>query len=71
MADYFTREITQRLTNGSWAQVGAFAGNACVVYARPNVYNGQKTMWEKPWTSRDLETCAWIDNVSLSQIDCL
>ena len=57
---------------GNVAKVTPLTGNACVAYSRLNVPNGQKIMWEKPWTSQLLASRPWIDDVDLSQgVDCL
>lgn len=68
---FYSRNDTETNEDGSLAQVGPLAGNACAAYARLNVHNGQKIMWERSWTGQDLSTRPWIDNVTLSQVDCL
>jgi hypothetical protein len=47
-------------------------GNAAIGYARLNVKDGQKKMWDQPWTREDVESRPWIDGVGLEQdVDCL
>ena len=49
-----------------------FTGNAAIGYSRLNVPNGQRLMWEDPWTTDTLKERPFIDNVSLEQgIDIL
>ncbi|KAH6707917.1 hypothetical protein BKA61DRAFT_697743 [Leptodontidium sp. MPI-SDFR-AT-0119] len=43
-----------------------FSGNAGIAYSRLNVPNGQKLIWEQPWTKEVLETRPWIDGVTLN-----
>ncbi|KAJ7605056.1 hypothetical protein DFH06DRAFT_1275649 [Mycena polygramma] len=35
---------------GNWTRMDPYTGNAAIGYARLNVYDGQKKMWEAPWT---------------------
>ncbi|GKZ27633.1 hypothetical protein AbraCBS73388_005159 [Aspergillus brasiliensis] len=44
-----------------------FTGNAAIGYARLNVNDGQKIMWDRPWTRDILAKRPWIDGVDLSQ----
>jgi hypothetical protein len=49
-----------------------FSGNAAIGYARLNVPDGQKKMWEQPWASEHLAKRPWIDGIDLAQnVDCL
>lgn len=36
--------------DGNWVAMDPYTGNAAVAYGRLNVRDGQKKMWEKPWT---------------------
>ena len=57
---------------GNQAELGTLAANACIPYARLNVRDGQKTMFERPWTRELLATRPFVDDVRLDQgIDCL
>jgi len=42
------------------------SGNSGIGYARLNVENGQKMMWEKPWTREVLASRPWVDGVGLA-----
>ncbi|KAM5350938.1 hypothetical protein ACJ41O_003661 [Fusarium nematophilum] len=69
---FYPRDDSHTDEDGNLIQVSPLAGNACVAYARLNVPNGQKIMWEKPWTSHLLARRPWIDGVDLAQgVDCL
>lgn len=69
---FYPRDDTQVDEDGCWAAVGTFAGNACAAYARLNVPDGQKIMWEEPWTSQYLSGRPFISGVELSQgVDCM
>lgn len=41
------------------------SGNSGIGYARLNVENGQKQMWENPWTHETLMLRPWIDDIVL------
>lgn len=43
-----------------------FTGNGAIGYARLNVEDGQKKMWEKPWTSETLRQRPYVDGVTLA-----
>lgn len=58
--------------SGEWTHVDPFSGNAAIGYARLNVPNGQKIMYEKPWDREYVASQPWIDGLDLGQgIDCL
>lgn len=42
------------------------SGNAGIGYARLNVEDGQKIMWEKPWTRQILASRPFVDKVSFA-----
>lgn len=44
----------------------SLSGNAGIPYARLNVFDGQRKMYEKPWTKEHFSTYPFIDNVDLS-----
>ncbi len=48
-----------RLTN-----VGPHSGNSGIPYSRLNVENGQKLIWEKPWTREIVDERPWIDGIT-------
>jgi hypothetical protein len=52
--------------------VDPYTGNAAIGYARLNVENGQKMMWERPWTAKVLAGRPWVEGVKLgSGVDFL
>ncbi|MBA7493155.1 hypothetical protein ES702_03711 [subsurface metagenome] len=42
------------------------SGNAMIGYARLNVKDGQKKMWEQPWTTEMLAKRPWVDGVGFA-----
>jgi hypothetical protein len=57
---------------GNYTYVDPYTGNAAIGYARLNVKDGQKKMWDHPWTKDELEKRPWIGDVGLEQdVDCL
>ncbi|VUC31003.1 unnamed protein product [Clonostachys rosea] len=58
--------------SGNVAKITPLAGNACIAYSRLNVPNGQKLMWDNPWTSKLLASRPSIHGFDLSEgVDCL
>ena len=58
--------------DGNFTFVDAYTGNAGIGYARLNVKEGQKKMWERPWTQDDVKKRPWVDGFDLGQdVDCL
>lgn len=49
-----------------WTGMDPFTGNAAIGYARLNVADGQKKIYEAPWTRQDLASRPWVDGVDLS-----
>ncbi|KAK5722848.1 hypothetical protein LTR17_014234 [Elasticomyces elasticus] len=50
-----------------WTHMDPFTGNAAIAYARLNVEDGQKKMWEQPWTNEVLSKRPYVDGVELGQ----
>lgn len=50
---------------GQYVHMDPHSGNSCIGYARLNVENGQKIMWEKPWTREELRSRPYVDGCSL------
>ncbi|KAJ4263307.1 hypothetical protein NW762_006125 [Fusarium torreyae] len=44
----------------------SLSGNAGIPYARLNIFDGQRKMYEKPWTKEHFSTYPFIENVDLS-----
>jgi hypothetical protein len=60
---FFPRCDEREDEEGNWTFVDPFTGNAAIGYARLNVKDGQKGMWEKPWTRKEVEGRPWVDGV--------
>ncbi|KAK1623689.1 hypothetical protein BDP81DRAFT_331377 [Colletotrichum phormii] len=68
----YARNNNRANENGECFHMDPFTGNAALGYARLNVKDGQKIMWEKPWTRETLASKPWVDGISLEQnVDCL
>ncbi|KEF59604.1 uncharacterized protein A1O9_04450 [Exophiala aquamarina CBS 119918] len=64
---FYPRQDTLLSENGDWDYMDPYTGNTSIGYARLNVVDGQKKMFEKPWTSESLAQAPYVDNVDLSQ----
>ncbi|KAH7384026.1 hypothetical protein DE146DRAFT_681129 [Phaeosphaeria sp. MPI-PUGE-AT-0046c] len=55
-----------RLCDENWnlTHIEPHSGHSGIGYARLNVPNGQKMMWEKPWTRDILKNRPWLDGDS-------
>lgn len=57
---------------GNYIYVDPYTGNAAIGYARLNVKDGQKKMWDHPWTKEELEVRPWIGDIGFDHdVDCL
>ncbi|KAF2149458.1 hypothetical protein K461DRAFT_260931 [Myriangium duriaei CBS 260.36] len=63
---YYPRN--SQLMDGDWnlTHIEPHSGNSGIGYARLNVEDGQRAMWEKPWTRDMLASRPWIDGDDLS-----
>lgn len=69
---YPRNDVQDPATEARWTHMDPFSGNAGIGYARLNVPEGQRIMWENPWTREELASSPWIDGVGLgSGVDCL
>ena len=57
-----------RLADEEWnlLHMEPHSGNSGIGYARLNVENGQKMIWEQPWTRDLLQSRPWVDGVSFA-----
>ncbi|CAG9978193.1 unnamed protein product [Clonostachys byssicola] len=55
-----------RSSNNSCVDMDRFTGNAAIAYARLNVPQGQRKMYENPWGNEHFANYPFIDNVDLS-----
>jgi hypothetical protein len=51
---------------GEYVHVDPHSGNSGMAYSRLNVENGQKIMWEKPWTREQLRSRPRVEGVTLA-----
>ncbi|KAK2783107.1 Oligosaccharide translocation protein rft1 [Onygenales sp. PD_12] len=58
---YYPRQDKVVDEQGAWTFVDPFSGNAAIGYARLNVEDGQRGMWEAPWTGEVLGGRPWVD----------
>ncbi|OJD26917.1 hypothetical protein ACJ73_01694 [Blastomyces percursus] len=69
---YYPRQDTVLNEVGEWTFLDPFSGNATIGYARLNVEDGQRKMWETPWTTEVLAGRPWADGLDLGHgVDCL
>lgn len=69
---FYPRNDQATDSEGSRTHMDPFTGNAAIGYARLNVEDGQKKMWEQPWTKEYLATQPWVDGLDFNQgVDCL
>jgi hypothetical protein len=69
---YYARCDTGWNKDGNYTYVEPYTENAAIGYARLNVKDGQKKMWDRPWTKEEVDNRPWIDGVGLEQdVDCL
>ena len=64
---YYPRSENAYDEAGNYTFGDPFTGNAALGYARLNVSDGQRKMWERPWTGEDVQKRAWIDGLDLGQ----
>ncbi|WYZ44936.1 hypothetical protein EsH8_VIII_000252 [Colletotrichum jinshuiense] len=62
---YYPRNDKRFDDNLDWTHMDPFSGNAAIGYARLNVEDGQKIMWERPWTADDVSSRPFVDGVTL------
>ncbi|CAO2650781.1 Nn.00g020730.m01.CDS01 [Neocucurbitaria sp. VM-36] len=52
--------------DGNWTIADPFTGNGAIGYARLNVFDGQKKMWEHAWTPEHVSSYPYVDTVNLA-----
>ena len=60
---YYPRHDEKYDSDGNWKFVDPVTGNACIGYARLNVPDGQKIMWEKAWTPEQVQRSPAVEGV--------
>ncbi|KAF9895002.1 hypothetical protein FE257_004626 [Aspergillus nanangensis] len=69
---YYSPSKEKSDTKGNWLMVEPYTGNAAIGYARLNVLDGQRKMWQRPWTPEKVSRSPFIDGVNLgSGVDFL
>lgn len=69
---FYPRNDDRTNKAGEWTHMDPFSGNAAIGYARLNVADGQKKIWDHPRKRGHAATQPWIDGIELGQgIDCL
>ncbi|KAL7944076.1 hypothetical protein V8C42DRAFT_353921 [Trichoderma barbatum] len=69
---YYPRQDKLLDPDGNLIRMDPLSGNAAIGYGRLNVQDGQKLMWEKPWTRESFKVRPWIDSPGLeSGVDFL
>ncbi|GIZ45999.1 hypothetical protein CKM354_000914200 [Cercospora kikuchii] len=63
---FYPRNETQSDEHGNWTLVEPYTGNAAIAYARLNVPDGQKKMWEKPWPTEHFSIFPYIDGITFT-----
>ena len=62
---YYARHDAGWDTEGNYTRMEPFSGNAGIAYARLNVRDGQKRMWDAPWTREQVRHRVCIEGVGL------
>ena len=60
---YYPRNDAKHDDEGNWRFVDPVTGNSCIAYARLNVRDGQKIMWENAWTPQDVQQTPAMEGV--------
>ncbi|KAJ3523291.1 hypothetical protein NM208_g12510 [Fusarium decemcellulare] len=63
---FYPRMDEQQNDEGDWTAVDPYTGNAAIGYARLNVRNGLKEMWESPWYESHFLEYPFVEGVDLS-----
>lgn len=63
---FYPRMDKRQNDQGDWTAVDPYTGNAAIGYARLNVRNGLKEMWESPWSRNHFSEYPFIEGAELS-----
>ena len=63
---YYPRNDTLFDADYNLIHMEPHSGNSGLAYARLNVEDGQKKMWDKPWTKQILKNRPYVDGVSFA-----
>lgn len=64
---YYPRNDIKEDSSGNWRFVDPFTGNGAIGYARLNVSDGQKKMWDGAWTPEKVRQSVAVENVSFAE----
>ncbi|KDN59903.1 hypothetical protein CSUB01_03220 [Colletotrichum sublineola] len=62
---YYPRNDQRFDSELEWTHMDPFSGNAAIGYARLNVEDGQRIMWERPWTAEAVASRPFVDGITL------
>ncbi|KAK2046019.1 hypothetical protein LZ31DRAFT_552731 [Colletotrichum somersetense] len=62
---YYPRNDQRFDSELEWTHMDPFSGNAAIGYARLNVEDGQRIIWERPWTAEAVASRPYVDGVTL------
>jgi hypothetical protein len=68
---YYPTQTQKEDSEGNWTEVDPFTGNSAIAYARLNVFDGQRKMWEGAWASQQVLNAPVIDDIDFSEVDFL
>ncbi|KAG9570109.1 hypothetical protein KCU61_g8314, partial [Aureobasidium melanogenum] len=63
---YYPRNDEAMDKNLKWTHMDPFSGNAAIGYARLNVEDGMKKIWDHPWSQQQVSSQPWLDGISLA-----
>lgn len=63
---FYPRHDVTLDNNNDFTHVEPHSGNSAIGYSRLNVVDGQKKIWEKPWTRELLDSRPFVDGVTLA-----
>ena len=64
---FYPRNDTIHTDSYDWVYMDPYTGNTAIAYARLNVPDGQKKMFEKPWTKDFLAKKPYVESIDLAQ----
>ena len=62
---HYTRHEPGWDDEGNYRYMEPYSGNAAIGYARLNVQDGQKKMWDQPWTGEVVKGRPWVEGGGL------
>lgn len=65
---YYPRNDRPFDVSMEWLHMDPFSGNAAIGYARLNVEDGQRQMWERPWSKESVQAQPWVDGLDFGKV---